>query len=277
MPGDSQRAPNVFLAWSGERSGAVARALHEWLPTVIQQCVPWMSQQDIYAGKRWRSEVTQHLDSLKFGVLCLTKENILAPWINFEAGALSRSVDNDRLVVPYCFGLKPTDYGDPLGDFQGVEADRRGTRELVRSINNAMTDPLDERVSETVFDRAFPSLEAELNKIPKTAPVQAPPRMTPEMVEEILLLVRGLRSDVANLQFPARTAKNPPVWIPEDHSPPKGARTQFFGAPRPPRIEMPGPPSKVVETRESAGEKAAKMDEETAASLRVLLGEGESQ
>ena len=132
---------NTFLSWSGPRSRATATALRSWLRRVVQACVPWMSAEDIKAGKRWRRDVADLL-TLEIGVICLTRENVPAPWINFEAGALSRSVPDDTRVIPYCLGLSPADYGDPLGDFNGVRADRDGTLKLVRSINSAMPRPV---------------------------------------------------------------------------------------------------------------------------------------
>src|SRR6187551_2697355 len=138
-------AHNVFLTFSGERSKMVAEALRKWLPTVIQRCSPWLAAKDIHAGQRWRAEIDGKLGSTGFGVLCLTKENVAAPWVTFEAGALSAAIGPAR-VVPYCFGLKPTDYSDPLGGFQGVEADRQGTFDLVRSLNAAMQTPLEKEV-----------------------------------------------------------------------------------------------------------------------------------
>jgi hypothetical protein len=191
--------PNVFLSWSMDRSKAVASALRAWLPRVIQACEPWMSAEDIHAGKRWRREVAQHLAALKIGVLCLTPENVQRPWINFEAGALSRSVSDDSRVIPYCFGLGPADYGDPLGDFNGVKADREGTLKLVRSINAAMDKRLKEDDLDRVFDRMWGDLETELANvkvptIPATPALagapNAPLRSDRELLEEILARVR---------------------------------------------------------------------------------------
>ena len=40
----------VFISWSGERSKVLAQALKEWLPLVLHNVEPWMSEVDIAAG-----------------------------------------------------------------------------------------------------------------------------------------------------------------------------------------------------------------------------------
>jgi hypothetical protein len=182
---------NVFLTWSGPRSKDVAEALKKWLPGVVQHCQPWMSK-DIQAGKRWRSEIKERLNSISVGILCLTKENVGAPWVNFEAGALSKSVVDENRVIPYCFAIKPTDYADPLGDFQGVTADHDGTWSLVRSVNSAMPAQVEETVLLRVFEGLWPSLEADLAKVAGDQSGQAPSRSTESLLEEILTRVRQL-------------------------------------------------------------------------------------
>src|SRR5688572_18638179 len=109
----------VFISWSGERSKAVAVALREWLPDVIQSVHPWLSSEDIDAGLRWNDEVTRELSQTRFGIICLTAENQTAPWILFEAGALAKTIEKTH-VVPYLIGLEPTDVQrGPLAQFQG--------------------------------------------------------------------------------------------------------------------------------------------------------------
>jgi hypothetical protein len=81
----------VFISWSGERSKAAARALREWLPLVIHYVDPWMSDRDLSGGERWGVEVSRRLENSDFGVIVLTGDSINAPWILFEAGALSKA------------------------------------------------------------------------------------------------------------------------------------------------------------------------------------------
>lgn len=56
----------------------------------------------------------------------------------FEAGAISKQVDNPTLVCPYLFELKPSDIQKPISDFQAVQANRDGTWEIVQTINKSL-------------------------------------------------------------------------------------------------------------------------------------------
>ena len=98
----------IFLSWSGSVSKQVASTLRDWLPKVIQAIDPWMSAEDIDKGSRWSSEVEEQLRTIKAGIICVTVENRAASWLNFEAGALSKTVDKE-MVCPFLFGLRPSD------------------------------------------------------------------------------------------------------------------------------------------------------------------------
>jgi hypothetical protein len=82
----------IFLSWSGLRSNALAKALREWLKSVIVTIDPWMSEEDIEKGQRWSTEIAKRLSNCKFGIICVTRENVGKPWLNFEAGAISKTV-----------------------------------------------------------------------------------------------------------------------------------------------------------------------------------------
>jgi hypothetical protein len=91
---------DVFISWSGLRSGAVAEALRNWLPKVINALKPWLSTTDIDKGARWSTDVAVRLEVAKAGIICLTPSNLHSDWILFEAGALSKTLQN-TFVSPY--------------------------------------------------------------------------------------------------------------------------------------------------------------------------------
>ena len=87
----------VFIRWSGLRSKHIAQSLHDWLRNVLPLVRPWMSEEDIQKGARGALDIARKLEKVSVGVSCLTPENQHAPWIQFEAGALSKTLDNSRL------------------------------------------------------------------------------------------------------------------------------------------------------------------------------------
>jgi hypothetical protein len=163
----------IFLSFSGQQSKKIAEALHTWLPKVIQILEPWMSKSDISAGSNWADELRQALEPNPFqpgfAVLCLTPENLAAPWILFEAGALSTGVDKDRgKVCPYLVGVGQTAISGPLAQFQCAEATKSGTMDLMAAINKALGQSAlpAERLKES-FDKWWPELEPQLGRTRK--------------------------------------------------------------------------------------------------------------
>ena len=92
----------VFISWSGAISHQVALVLREWLPSVIQAVEPYVSSEDIDKGARWTTDISKELEASQYGILCVTPENIEAPWLNFEAGALSKTIDKSRVCPRSC-------------------------------------------------------------------------------------------------------------------------------------------------------------------------------
>src|SRR5262245_4246481 len=155
---------NVFLSWSGDRSKRLASVLSDFLQDAIQNVTVWMSDQNIGAGSRWSDELNKKLEDSDFGVLCLTPENLSAPWLLFEAGSLAKSVSGSK-VVPYCLGVALTDVPVPLAQFQSVNADKAGTKKLLQSLNSALDSPIDQPRLERIFGKWWPGLKTKIEAI----------------------------------------------------------------------------------------------------------------
>lgn len=184
----------VFLSWSEARSKAVAVALRNWLPLVLHYVEPWLSQQDIAAGERWSIELGAELNQSQYGIICLTPENITAPWILFEAGAISKSFSSSA-VCPYLFDL---DYSDiptgPLSQFQGKKADSQSTKELLEAINFKARSPIDSKRLNDLFEMAWPKLEVELNAIPLPSTKITETRSQSEVLEDLVQSIRTIEA-----------------------------------------------------------------------------------
>ncbi len=118
----------IFLSWSGDRSKAIAEMLHKWLPNVVQAVRPFMSANDIEKGTRWRSDLSNELEQASVSIICLTPENLEAPWILFEAGALSKQ-QKGSYVCTLLFGVDPVNIREPLAQFQATKIQKDDIRQ----------------------------------------------------------------------------------------------------------------------------------------------------
>ena len=81
----------VFISWSGSESQAMAKALADWLPNVLQAAKPWFSPEHLQKGSRWAEELFSVLENSRVGVFCITPSNVHSPWVSFEAIPLHTS------------------------------------------------------------------------------------------------------------------------------------------------------------------------------------------
>lgn len=180
---------NVFLSWSGSRSQQLAAALSNWLPYNMQNITCWLSENDIAAGARWASELTAKLKSCDAGILCLTPENLKSPWLLFEAGSLAKNFEVSH-VIPYRLGLGVSDIEYPLAQFQGVDANKNGTRKLLDSLNSATEEAIDNAFLDRTFEMWWPELEGKIQRISPQTDALDEPRNDRALLEESLELSR---------------------------------------------------------------------------------------
>jgi hypothetical protein len=187
----------VFISWSGEPSGSIARALTPWLEKVVQHADVWMSE-DIASGARWNEAVAKSLDETDFGICCLTRDNQHAPWLVFEAGALAKRVEKGRVVPLYIDpDLEASEVTGPLAAFQGRQLDESGVRRLVQDISAASEKPMSPQRINEIFDLLWPALEAEIGDAINRAPViDTPKRATEDMLAELVDRVRAVERAV---------------------------------------------------------------------------------
>jgi TIR domain len=140
----------IFISWSGSLSRSIAEILRDWLPSVLQTVEPYVSSEDIHKGARWSVDVFRELEAANYGILCVTKTNIDAPWLNFEAGALSKSFEKGH-VSPFLFDIEPSNVTGPLLQFQSTVYEKEDVFKLIKSINTATGVPLEMARVESAF------------------------------------------------------------------------------------------------------------------------------
>lgn len=159
----------IFLSWSGAESHALAKVLHEWLPDVLPFIDPWMSSEDIAKGRRWATDIGESLEGSSYCVVCVTPGVERQPWVNFEAGAVSKIVKRSR-VSPLLLGLSVEDLGSlPLAMFQCTKCDKDDIRKLLRSIAAAGPASRHSTRIDGRLDRTWAWFSDQVGRIPATA------------------------------------------------------------------------------------------------------------
>lgn len=181
----------VFISWSGKRSKALAIALKEWIPLIVQHAKPWVSDNDISAGDRWAQAIAGELESSNFGILCITPENLSSEWILFEAGALSKAMQ-DAKVIPFLLGLELSDLSGPLSQFQALKVDEPGMLNALKAMNQVSDTKTDEATIERLVPALWPQLREKLDQIPDKNGSGKHMRPQTEILEDLVSQVRGL-------------------------------------------------------------------------------------
>lgn len=183
----------IFISWSGERSKILAEILKTWLPAVIQAVKPYFTPDDIEKGARWNTEISKELEDSDIGIICITRSNLQAPWLMFEAGALAKSINKSR-VVPLLFGVEPSELQGPLLQFQAATFEESDIRKLMTTVNRALgKDALDMAVLESVFEKWWPELSSKVNEALEAATLEQALelRTDRDILEEILDINRA--------------------------------------------------------------------------------------
>ncbi|MEU1559761.1 TIR domain-containing protein [Streptomyces mirabilis] len=192
----------VFISWSGDVSKRCAEALREWLPFINQEITPFVSSQDISKGERGLYTIATQLQECSYGIVCITRENQSAPWVNFESGAISRVLDESSLA-PFLLDLPIKDLTGPLTQFQATaSSSQEDVWAMVKSINDKCENKVGHERLRTTFDKFWGDLESKLKEIRGQQPKgQFPERDTSEILNELVGLVREQSARLGSLEM----------------------------------------------------------------------------
>ncbi|MGB9199026.1 MAG: toll/interleukin-1 receptor domain-containing protein [Terriglobales bacterium] len=190
---------DIFISWSGPRSRAVAEALKEYLPIIVNDFNPWLSSADIDKGARWSSDLSAALATAKAGIICLTPNNLTAPYILFESGAISKTVDKP-FVCTLLIGIEPSDVSGPLAQFQATKPTKDDLLQLLKTLNKALgASAIKEAQVHATFELVWPKLQEKLGSLPSDGPTGRPHRPEREVLEELVSWVRSTSDGEAAL------------------------------------------------------------------------------
>lgn len=191
----------VFVSWSGEQSQKFAEALKEWLEQCIQSVEVFFSSEDIEKGDNWQIKLSNELQDTNYGIVCLTPENIDAPWIHFEAGALSKLLDSRVMVL--AMNINFSDIKGPLKAFQATKFEKSDIFKLLKTINGLQEKPLGEEKLKNSFEAFWPQFQTKIEKIKKETISESEDKKSSKInvsgtVDEILQIVRSQNALINN-------------------------------------------------------------------------------
>lgn len=191
----------VFVSWSGEQSQKFAEALKEWLEQCIQSVEVFFSSEDIEKGDNWQIKLSNELQDTNYGIVCLTPENIDAPWIHFEAGALSKLLDSRVMVL--AMNINFSDIKGPLKAFQATKFEKGDIFKLLKTINGLQEKPLGEEKLKNSFEAFWPQFQTKIEKIKKETISESEDKKSSKInvsgtVDEILQIVRSQNALINN-------------------------------------------------------------------------------
>jgi hypothetical protein len=156
--------------------------------------------EDIAKGVSWLTKLNDALAGSKFGIVCVTRENFQKPWLNFEAGAIAKTVTESR-CCPLLLDVEVSEIQGPLTAFQTTKNTPDDLLKLVKSINRELDEPLGEANLKRAFDKWLPDLTQDFEKAlssPEKTP--SPPKRDPaDIASETLEAVREQSRVLAKL------------------------------------------------------------------------------
>ena len=148
----------IFMSWSGEKSRTFAAELKPWLEQVLPGTAVWLSSEDIDKGTIWFTEIIEGLEKCNCGIICVTRENYLSPWIHFEAGGMVKGLGKSR-VATILLDIDYPELRQPLNQFNGLRLNRQGAWHLVKSFNKLSDRPIKDQVLVRTFEKFWSDLD----------------------------------------------------------------------------------------------------------------------
>jgi TIR domain len=109
--------PKIFVSHIHEEAN-LAKAIKDEITTLLLGGVEFFVSSDrssLSGGDRWLETIETKLNEARIVLVLCSKNSVLRPWVNFEAGAAWISAKGKK-VIPLCHSdMQPGDLPPPLG------------------------------------------------------------------------------------------------------------------------------------------------------------------
>lgn len=162
----------LFISWSKASTRGIADSLARHLELMLPRQEVFVSTRDITLGENFRNVIDEQLKSSSFALICVNSENIKEPWLHYEAGAISATIEKAH-IIPLLFDgdfeiIKDT----PLGVFHAIKYDKEAIRQIVDLVSD------DKTRAQEYFKKFWPDLEADIAQHMGREPAHKPKGQT---------------------------------------------------------------------------------------------------
>jgi hypothetical protein len=182
---------DIFFSWSGHFSKKVAQIIKTWL---IEEIFPdaklsiFISEEDIEFGSEWYDKIREKLLECKIGFVFLTQENVNAPWLYFEAGAIAIG-ENHRSLIVCLTDLDKSSIKSPLKHYYSLCLSKESLKKLVLEIKEKLNinSSADKHLN-LVIDNSYDELKNQIEsskQIVDSNYYKAPENTFPEHIKKI--------------------------------------------------------------------------------------------
>ena len=112
----------VYISWSGQMSYKLGLLVRDLIRKVTPDLEVWISAEDIQAGARWSTDLIQIIDEISFCIVCVDPSSCHSPWLSFELGAISKTIDKYNIRILY-YEVKPSTVEGPVSQFSPILID----------------------------------------------------------------------------------------------------------------------------------------------------------
>lgn len=175
---------NVFISWSGDLSREVGTILANWFERYVQGANIWISTNNIGAGTMWFQQIKSTLDQTSIGIICLTRSNHNNPWILFEAGAIAKGTESNR-VCPLLIDMATSELQAPLSQFNATKLEKVAFKKLVQTINSGLQKQIPEAILDDIIETTWDPLVAAIDGA--IADSESAPAPTKRSVEDYVI------------------------------------------------------------------------------------------
>ena len=123
----------IYISWSGQTSYRAAVLLRELIRSQLVGLEPWVSAEDIRHGSRWSTDLLKILDQITFSIICVDPSNHQSQWLNFEFGAIAKTLGKWSIRV-LLYEIKSDELMGPLTQYQHVKIDQHDFLRLLEDI-----------------------------------------------------------------------------------------------------------------------------------------------